>query len=188
MKAQGNAGLAPSFVGGHLAINPAAFPGFTYGYFEFRVAFPNAGPGMFPALWFYSIPGKNPDRPHAEIDLLEFLGRSDMFTTSIYLGRANDNKGVHIGQSPGLIDGKFHSYGMDWTADHIDFYLDQQKLYSAPAWLAAAYRGVSLGPMMDYVVDAKWMTSNPHLRADPTTPNPLKMNVSYLRLYSVKPF
>ncbi len=29
MKAQGNAGLAPSFVGGHLAINPAAFPGFT---------------------------------------------------------------------------------------------------------------------------------------------------------------
>ena len=78
---------------------------------------------------------------------------------------------------------------MDWTADHIDFYLDQQKaLFGAGVALAVAYRGVSLGPMMDYVVDAKWMTSNPHLRADQTTPNPLRMNVSYLRLYSVKPF
>ncbi len=125
---------------------------------------------MFPALWFYSMPGKNPDRPRAEIDLVEFLGRSDIFSTTIYPGRAADNKGVHVGQAPGLIDGKFHTYGMDWTADHIDFYLDQQKLYSAPTWLAAAYRGVSLGPMMDYVVDAKWMTSNPHLRADPDHP------------------
>lgn len=188
MTAQGVGGPVPSFIGGHLEANPAVFPGFTYGYFEFRAAFPNAGPGMFPALWFYSTPGKNPDMPHAEIDLLEFFGHSSAFYTTIYSGGQNDNTGTTVGQHVGLIDGQFHTYGLDWTAQHMDFYLDQQLIYSAPASLVSAYQGVSLTPLMNYVMDASWMESNIYLRPDATTPNPLVMNVNYVRLYSVKPF
>jgi hypothetical protein len=51
-----------------------------------------------------------------------------------------------------------------------------------------AYRGVSLVPLMNYVMDANWMESNIYLRPDATTPNPLVMNVNYVRLYNVKPF
>lgn len=71
---QGGKGPAPSFVGGRLTTNPNSFLGFTYGYFEFSVAFPNAGPGMFPALWFYATPRANTKsgKGRAEIDLLEF--------------------------------------------------------------------------------------------------------------------
>jgi hypothetical protein len=186
--AQGGGGLVPSFIGGRLEANPAVFPGFTYGYFEFRVAFPNGGPGMFPALWFYSTPGQNAAMPHAEIDLLEFFGHSDIFYTTMFSGGANNNAGTSIGQHAGLIDGNFHTYGMDWTSQHIDFYLDYQRIYSAPASLVTAYRGVSLVPLMNYVMDANWMESNIYLRPDATTPNPLVMNVNYVRLYNVKPF
>lgn len=188
MTAQGTPGPIPSFIGGRLEANPAVFPGFTYGYFEFRAAFPNAGPGMFPALWFYSTPGQNPNMPHAEIDLLEFFGHSDVFYTTIHSGGATNNNGTTIGQHAGLIDGQFHTYGMDWTAQHIDFYADQQLIYSAPAPLVAAYQGVSLTPVMDYVADASWMASNIYLQANSTTPNPLVMHINYVRLYSVKPF
>jgi hypothetical protein len=188
MKAQGVSGLTPSFIGGHLAANPAVFPGFNYGYFEFRAMFPNGGHGMFPALWFYSTPGKNPNMPKAEIDLLEYLGDTTTFSATIYSGGANNNTPAHIGTHSGLVDGAFHTYGMDWTAQHIDFYVDQQLVYSAPASFATAYQGVSLEPIMDYVADVYWMASNVNLQANSTTPNPLIMGINYVRLYNKKPF
>jgi hypothetical protein len=143
---------------------------------------------MFPGLWFYSTPGKNPNMPHAEIDLLEYLGHWDLFYTTIYSGGVANNNGTQVGTHSALIDGAFHTYGMDWTAQHIDFYVDQQLVYSAPASLATAYQGVSLEPIMDYVADAPWMTSNVYLQANSTTPNPLIMGINYVRLYSKKPF
>lgn len=191
---QGGKGPAPSFVGGRLTTNPNSFPGFTYGYFEFSVAFPNAGPGMFPALWFYATPGANAKsgKGRAEIDLLEFLGASGRFETTVVYAKPGDAHGepggVKVGHWPGFIDGKFHSYGMDWTADHIDFYFDRGLMYSAPASAVAWFRGVSLSPVMDYVIDAPWMTSNVNLQANASTPDPLKMVVKTVRLYDRKPF
>lgn len=185
---QGVPGPVPSYVGGRLLTNPNVFPGFTYGYFEFSVAFPNAGPGMFPALWFYSTPGTgaNPGKAHAEIDLLEFFGHSDVFYTHIIQGNSGDANASkvseQVGQWPGSIDGIFHKYGMDWTADHIDFYFDHHLMYSASKSAVVWFRGVSLSPVVDYVVDAPSMTSNPKIQANSSTPKALKMNVSRVRL------
>ncbi|MBY6240148.1 family 16 glycosylhydrolase [Methylosinus sp. Sm6] len=188
MTAQGNGGLVPSYIGGHLQTNPAVFPGFTYGYFEFRAAFPNGGRGMAAALWFYSTPGQNPGRPRAEIDLVEFFGHSDVFYTTIYSGIDNNNVGTSVGEHAAYIDGNFHTYGVDWTSDYIDFYVDYHLVYSAPPSLAIAYRGLSLSPMLNYAADSNWMESNIYLRPDATTPFPLLMHVNYVRLYDKRPF
>ena len=191
---QGVSGPVPSFLGGRLTTNPNLFPGFTYGYFEFCVAFLNSGPGMFPALWFYSTPGaaSNPGKRHAEIDLLEFFGYSDEFHTTTIQGNSGNASAPSIheqaGKWRGLIDGKFHEYGMDWTENSIDFYVDHKFVYSASREAVLWFRGVSLAPVINYAVDAPWMTSNAGLQANSKTPNRLRMIVRYVRLYKRKPF
>ncbi|WP_409455336.1 family 16 glycosylhydrolase [Methylosinus sp. H3A] len=107
--------------------------------------FRTLGPECFRRYGSIQLPGQT-QHAHAEIDLLEFFGHSSSFYTTIYSGGQNDNAGTTVGQHIGLIDGQFHTYGLDWTAQHIDFYLDQQLIYSAPASLVNAYQGVSLTP------------------------------------------
>jgi len=194
LESQGVHGPVPSFVGGRLMTNPNVFPGFRYGYFEFSVAFPNAGPGMFPALWFYATPGlkKNQNKAHAEIDLLEFFGRPDVFITTIHRGStAPGNETTlseRVGQWPGQIDDKFHKYGMEWTSEYIKFYLDQKLIYAASRSAARWFRDVTLSPVINYAVAAPWMTSNLELRPSSSTPDILSMKVRYVKLYDKKPW
>lgn len=192
--AQGVKGPVPSFVGGRLMTNPEAFPGFTYGYFEFCVAFPNGGAGMFPALWFYATPKSkaNVGKENAEIDLLEYLGHSNHFYTTVHFwdegARAKRDLAQQVGSHAGVIDGLFHTYALDWTPDHLDIYFDRRRIYSASDVAVKWFRGVSLSPVMDYVIGAPWMITNAELRPNSATPDPLMMQVRYVRLYSRRPF
>lgn len=52
--------------------------------------------------------------------------------------------------------------------------------YSTPG------QSVSLPPVIDYLADASWMAFNIYLQANSTTPNPLAMNITYVRFYSAK--
>ena len=106
-----------------------------YGYFEVRAKFPT-GKGTWPAIWFLGDilrkPGANVDWPTCgEIDLMENVGfnPNDIhFTvhTADAGGKGEASKGEHITIPSAWSD--FHVYGLDWQADHLDFYCDGKKV------------------------------------------------------------
>ncbi|MEN0075490.1 MAG: family 16 glycosylhydrolase [Paracraurococcus sp.] len=90
-----------------------------YGYFEVRAQLP-AGQGFWPAFWLLPADGGWPP----EIDIFEVLGNDP--TTAYFslhstvAGGGGTNK---VSLLPDLSSG-FHTYGLDWAADTIRWYVD----------------------------------------------------------------
>lgn len=99
---------------------------FTYGRIEVRAKVPNAR-GSWPAIWLLSnsIPL---NWPHTgELDIMEEVGyRPDTIFSTIHSAVSGD--GGHIGV-PGASK-TFHVYAMDWTADSVKFYVDEQPVFA----------------------------------------------------------
>ncbi|RAI56243.1 hypothetical protein DOO78_21750 [Roseicella frigidaeris] len=90
-----------------------------YGYFEIKAQLP-AGQGFWPAFWLLPADGSWPP----EIDIFEMLG-NDPTTAYFSLhstasGASGTNKASLL---PDLSAG-FHTYGLDWEADTIRWYVD----------------------------------------------------------------
>lgn len=108
-----------------------------YGYFEVRAKFPT-GKGTWPAIWFLGDSVRKPDAhvgwpACGEIDLMENVGFNPddvHFTvhTAGANGRGEASKGTHIMIPSASSD--FHVYGLDWQADHMDFYCDGKKVFT----------------------------------------------------------
>lgn len=149
----------------------------TYGYFEWRVALPTPGRGMFPALWMLGDAG--------EIDVLEVFGASDgcQWLAGIHHGTTAES--VHTGN-----DGTaaFHRYGVDWQADHITFYLDGLPVASASPASVLALRGASLDVRIGYAMDPSFAdTAHQSTSTDPASGVEPAMQVDYLRVFSSVP-
>jgi hypothetical protein len=142
-----------------------------YGYFEMRADIPAAS-GLWPAFWMV---GKT-SAEHTEIDILEARGsETGHVYQSIHVSEAR-GKTVHrrVGY-PGFDSHGMHTYGVDWSAEAIVFYIDGQEtlrvdgavLRDAPPMYLIACMAVG-GP---------W----------PGTPNPADfpatMRIDYLRAY-----
>ncbi|WP_026708223.1 glycoside hydrolase family 16 protein [Flavobacterium frigidarium] len=104
---------------------------FKYGYFESRAKLP-VGKGIWPAFWML---GSNIDTVGwpkcGEIDILEYVGkeRNTVFNslhTEASHGNTINTKKTEI---KGIESG-FHVYGIDWTHEHINFFVDGQLMYS----------------------------------------------------------
>lgn len=103
---------------------------FTYGIVEIKAKLPH-GIGTWPALWML---GQNIDEVGwpacGELDIMEHVGKRPGFVhTSIH-----NTSGY--GQTPysGILEinniyAKFHIYGIKWTKDFIDFYVDHKLLF-----------------------------------------------------------
>src|SRR5579871_818356 len=108
----------------------------TYGYFEIRAQIPT-GRGTWPAIWFL---GQGIRKQGAEfigwpkcgeIDLMENVGfnPNDLhFTvhTAKVESQGHAAQGTHI-----TIDKpweRFHTYGLYWTKDHLNFYFDNKRV------------------------------------------------------------
>jgi beta-glucanase (GH16 family) len=105
--------------------SPNQPPSFTfqYGYMEMSAKFP-AGKGMWPAFWLLPADGSWPP----EIDAPEWLGNAPTIDyVTIHWGV--DHHGHHP-SSQRAYDTKvdlsegFHTYGLDWQADHVTWYFD----------------------------------------------------------------
>ncbi len=95
---------------------------FLYGRIEARIKLPE-GRGVWPAFWLLGTKAKWPDC--GEIDILEYVGfdpetaHSAIHTPSSF--------GETINKSLLKISGlekEFHVYGINWTEDKIEFYVD----------------------------------------------------------------
>jgi beta-glucanase (GH16 family) len=100
---------------------------FKYGKVEFRAKLPSGG-GTWPALWML---GSNLDTASwpacGEIDVMEHIGNSlnKIYGTLHYPGRSGGNAdGATINIANATTE--FHIYSVDWRADAIKFYVDNQ--------------------------------------------------------------
>lgn len=91
-----------------------------YGYFEMRAAVP-ARRGLWPAFWMV---GKTSEE-HTEIDVLESRGSE---TARVYQSiHVSSQRGKTVHEPthyPGFDSNGMHTYGVDWSAEAIVFYID----------------------------------------------------------------
>ena len=140
----------------------------TYGYFEIKCRMP-AGKGLWPAFWLVGLTHEEP----LEIDVVEVL--EDATSTTYHSIHAPQRKIEWSIKADGNdTTSGFHTYGVDWRPERIDFYIDRRKVGSAPVRLP--------GPMYmiaNVAVGGEW-PGNP----DATTVFPGSMLIDYIRAYA----
>jgi beta-glucanase (GH16 family) len=101
----------------------------TYGKVDVRAKLPT-GVGVWPAIWMLPTDWKYGGWPGSgEIDIMEFVGyMPDSLFGTVHTQRFNHGIGTQV--SKGLFDKslstEFHNYGIEWTAEKIDFFYDGQ--------------------------------------------------------------
>ncbi|HEY6556139.1 MAG TPA: family 16 glycosylhydrolase [Polyangiaceae bacterium] len=97
-----------------------------YGWCAARIKFPKAGRSWFPAWWLLHV-GYNYN-PYGEIDVMEFFGNTNQYSTHIYFGDGlpslEANKAVPASHSGGNAGDGFHTYWMQWEPDRIRIGVD----------------------------------------------------------------
>ena len=167
---------------------------FQYGRIEARIRLP-AGQGLWPAFWAL---GEDHDQVHwpdcGEIDVMENvpadvpggLGADRIKSTIHGPGYSGNHGVVQPVKFPngGRVDDGFHVYGVIWSPGKISFYVDDpSRLFFtvAPKDLPAGKAWVFDKPfflLLNLAVGGDW----PH-DPGPSTPNPARMIVDYVRVY-----
>jgi len=104
---------------------------FQYGRMEVRAKIPT-GKGIWPAFWMLGSNIKKVGWPKCgEIDILEYVGREPhQIFTSLHTqdshGNTINTKKTQISN----IEEGFHLYAIDWTKDKIEFFVDNQSVYT----------------------------------------------------------
>ena len=98
---------------------------FKYGRIEFKAKMPK-GVGTWPALWML---GANIDEKGwpkcGEIDVMEYVGfQSDTTHTNVHTQYQSGSTDFHVETPLVTAEEDFHIYGLTWTPDKLDFYLD----------------------------------------------------------------
>lgn len=104
---------------------------FKYGYIETRAKLP-VGQGIWPAFWMLGSNIKQVGWPMSgEIDILEYVGKEpDMVFTSLH---TKDSHGNTINTKKTRFDDieeGFHTYAINWTEEKIEFFVDDQSVYT----------------------------------------------------------
>ena len=188
-----HATAAPNGVtGGRLktakADDSAALFSTQYGRVEARVALP-AGPGnqgVWPAFWLLGDDIAKVNWPASgEIDVMEYIGAKN--ATQVYAtlhGPGYDQPGIGVRATVAAGLGGFHTYGMLWTKDAIQFYLDD------PANVYGTVRTQDLKAGQSWVFDHPFylildlnMGGGFPGNVDASTQYPRTMLVDYVRVY-----
>jgi len=162
---------------------------FTYGYVEARLKLP-ATPGMFTAFWM--LPVNTNYEYRSEIDILENLGGKPdvIYQTYHYNNRSSSYKVNDLSEGANGACAKvdysadFHTYGVDWQADHVAFYIDGTE---CGRFTATEDGQIEDGPMqiiLDLMVDTSWQRD-----ADLVLPSQAvsdQVDVDYLRVWQAK--
>lgn len=97
----------------------------TYGRIEFRAMMPS-GIGTWPALWMLGANINEVGWPGCgELVILEYVGfQPDTVHSNLFTAHQSEVIECHRLVHLPTAEDEFHIYGMTWTADSINFYLD----------------------------------------------------------------
>jgi beta-glucanase (GH16 family) len=99
-----------------------------YGYFEMRAELP-AGAGLWPAFWLLPVNHSWPP----ELDVFEVLG-SDPTTAVVTVHSASTGTHTMVASAVATADLSrgFHTFGVNWEPDIIQWYIDGVEVAEAP--------------------------------------------------------
>jgi beta-glucanase (GH16 family) len=168
---------------------------FQYGYVEARVKIVNV-PGFFGALWM--LPAKKNFTYEWEIDILEVLGHDHrtMFQTYHYspgLPADQDrnaswtpNRGTGSNGSAPVLDysAGYHTFGVDWQADHLAFYIDgiRSGAFPTPGTGNANIPHTPGYILLQQMVENNWIRSTGELLPDPSA-SVDTFHIDYVRVW-----
>ena len=97
----------------------------TYGYFEARIDIPQ-GQGLWPAFWMGNANRVWPP----EIDVVEVVNNRPEAVVNVH-SQANGHHEMFQdwNWTPDIFEG-FHTYGVSWRPDKVDFYVDGEHVHS----------------------------------------------------------
>lgn len=103
-----------------------------YGYFEIKAKLPY-GRGTWPAIWMMPETSTYGGWPASgEIDIMEHVGYDPgAVHGTVHTTAFNHIKGTQVGEQKRVedFDSTFHRYGINWTEEVIEFYIDGQKFH-----------------------------------------------------------
>ena len=106
---------------------------FLYGRLEVRAKLP-VGLGTWPAIWMLSTDWKYGGWPESgEIDIMEHVGHNPTVVhATVHTKAYNHVEGTQVGTKINVPDynTQFHTYAVEWTADKIDVFVDDQKYFT----------------------------------------------------------
>lgn len=157
-----------------------------YGRFEARMKLPQ-GRGMWPAFWMLGNNFEQVGWPQCgEIDIMEYVGHkpTEVFGTIHGPGFAGGNSiGKKYALTNGRFDTDFHVFGIEWTENYINWYVDN-----------VLYSQIDRKKVAD--ADGEWVFDNPFFmilnlavggnlpgNPDANTTFPQRMIVDYVRVY-----
>ena len=104
-----------------------------YGRIEARARLPK-GVGTWPAVWMLGKNISTAGWPRGgEIDIMEHVGFDEgVVHGTVHTEAYNHSKNTQKGNAVTISDvtAAFHLYAIEWTADRIDFFVDDQKYYT----------------------------------------------------------
>lgn len=146
---------------------------FTHGYMEIRAQVPS-GEALWPAFWMLPTDGGWPP----EIDVMEVLGdQTDRIFTSLHYTDGQSNIASESGEQVfSNIDfsADFHTFGAQWDADKITWFVDGQALYE----ITHDIPDVPMYLISNLAIGGDWP-------GQPTanTPDQSSLNIDYVRVY-----
>ncbi len=157
---------------------------FTYGYIETRAKIAGTQ-GFFSALWM--LPANTSFSYRSEIDIFEVLGDdpNTIFMTYHYNNRSqshqvNNGTGNNGSCSVQNFSNAFHTYGLDWQADHVAWYIDGVKCGQFTGTTAQVENG-DMQLIIDLMVDHNWQQSWGVMLQDQTLVR--QMELDYVRIF-----
>lgn len=106
---------------------------FKYGRVEVRAMLP-LGKGTWPAIWMLPTDWKYGGWPESgEIDIMEHVGfDAGVVHGTVHTKAYHHTIGTQVGDTVRVKDcgENFHIYAIEWDAEKIDFFVDEQKYFS----------------------------------------------------------
>lgn len=104
-----------------------------YGKIELRAIVPG-GKGIWPAIWMLPTESEYGRWPQSgEMDIIEHVGfEPDSIFATVHTGAFNHGINTQVGVSKFIPDceDQFHIYSIEWFESHIDFFIDDQKVFT----------------------------------------------------------
>ncbi|MGM9786348.1 MAG: family 16 glycosylhydrolase [Candidatus Cryptobacteroides sp.] len=105
----------------------------TYGKIEMRAKL-CAGRGVWPAFWMLPASMTSDNLLDGEIDIMEYVGyEPGVVWFSLHNKKDRTEEGKNLlttSYSPSDPENEFHVYGVEWTADYIQAYIDGTPYYT----------------------------------------------------------
>jgi beta-glucanase (GH16 family) len=156
-----------------------------YGYWEASCKCPAGGvQGIWPAFWMNVKNTASAWGTYPEIDAMEWLGsRKTRCYFNLHLG-SSQHYGTNL--EVGDQQAAFHSYGIDWTEQKIDYYFDRRLVFTLPS--SQQPNATSPSSAMQILLDNTVGGWDGNEQPDGQTVFPSDFVVDWVRVWDRKPF